>query len=67
MNLIGEYGFEELMTDDKKALLLPIVYHHMSIPLFLAGKAANLMSSMALMPLYWETGTTVPRIQSQIA
>lgn len=68
MNLIGEYWFEELMQDkEKKALLLPIVYHHMSIPLFLAGKAANLMSSMALMPLYWETGTTVPRVQSQVA
>ncbi len=66
INLIGEYWFEELMENGElKATFFPIVYHHMAIPLFLAGKASKLLSTIALAPLYWEKWTLVPWVQSQ--
>lgn len=45
------------MKPEDKKVLMAILYHNMSLQLYMTGLATKLLATAGLMGLYWEQGT----------
>ena len=47
------------MPTEEKRVMMAILYHNMSLQLYMTGLASKMIASIGLMGIYWEQGTGI--------